>query len=913
MKRCPNCSSEVEEAAAACPWCGQALSAAASQMPTGLASPSIASAAQRKPPASVVGRLASSESIDGGGFTPGTVIAERYRVIGLIGRGGMGEVYRADDLKLGQPVALKFLPRDLAGNRVRLDRFFAEVRTARQVSHPNVCRVYDIAEVDGQHFLSMEYVDGEDLASLLKRIGRLPPDKALDVARQICAGLAAAHDRGVLHRDLKPANVMLDGRGRARITDFGLAAVAGEAPSADDLAGTPAYMAPEQFQGKSASVRSDLYALGLVLYELYTGKRAVDAVTIAGYRRKHTEETPTAPSAVIKEMDPAVERVILRCMEKDPQQRPASAAQVALALPGGDPLAAALAAGETPSPEMVAAAGGHEGLEPRLAWSIAGAGAVMLLLAALLLPGTRLLERMSFRKSPEVMSERAREILGKLGYGQEPADTANGFYVGRHFLRWVMTNDPSPRRFDRLAADAMPFWYRESPRPMAPQYFSIFDMPATRVDRNDPPLEVPGMGIVFLDSGGRLEQLAVVPPQHEDDTGPAPAPDWAPLFSEAGLDPALYTPVEPRWTPRTFADARAAWEGPHPDRPELRGRIEAAAYRGRPVSFLITGPWDYPGLQAPYQPTTPELISTWTWYAIFVGLLVAAILVARRNVRLERGDWKGASRLGLAVGLASLASWALGSSHTATEDELTMFLNAFGAALFNGFIVAVFYLALEPFIRRRWPHALVSWNRLISGRARDGIVGRDILVGAAAGASVLVVWSLVWRVADGFAGAPPVYGALMTPTLLGGLSASATVLERAIWALIESFLYFFVFVVLQALLRKVWLALPAAALLVATLAAGSITPGLSAGFFLFLQLVFLVLTVRLGFLAGAAFMVAHMVLFAFAVTADPKAWYAGSGFLALGVVAALILWGVRASVGRRAAAPRTPAPRPPGA
>ena len=176
------------------------------------------------PSPSVIGRLASSDTLDGEGFTPGTVIAERYRVIGLIGRGGMGEVYRADDLKLGQPVALKFLPRDLANDRGRLDRFFTEVRMARQVSHPNVCRVYDIAEVDGQHFLSMEYVDGEDLASLLKRIGRLPPDKALDVARQLCAGLAAAHDRGVLHRDLKPANVMLDGRGRARITDFGLAA-----------------------------------------------------------------------------------------------------------------------------------------------------------------------------------------------------------------------------------------------------------------------------------------------------------------------------------------------------------------------------------------------------------------------------------------------------------------------------------------------------------------------------------------------------------------------------------------------------------------------------------------------------------------------------------------------------------------
>ncbi|HYB53303.1 MAG TPA: serine/threonine-protein kinase, partial [Thermoanaerobaculia bacterium] len=199
----------------------------ASQLPTGLATPSVAAAARRVP-SSPVGRLSSSETIDAGGFTPGTVLSDRYRIIGLLGRGGMGEVYRADDLKLGQPVALKFLPDRLSSDRALLDRFFAEVRTSRSVAHPNVCRVYDIGEVEGRHFISMEYVDGEDLASLLRRIGRLPQDKALELSRQLCAGLSAAHERGVLHRDLKPANVMVDGRGRARIMDFGLAVAASE-------------------------------------------------------------------------------------------------------------------------------------------------------------------------------------------------------------------------------------------------------------------------------------------------------------------------------------------------------------------------------------------------------------------------------------------------------------------------------------------------------------------------------------------------------------------------------------------------------------------------------------------------------------------------------------------------------------
>jgi serine/threonine-protein kinase len=185
-------------------------------------------------------------------------------------------------------------------------RFRNEVRIARQVSHPNVCRVYDIGMIEGQHFLSMEYLDGEDLASLLRRIGRLPQDKAIEFTRKICAGLSAAHERGVLHRDLKPANVMIDGRGQVRITDFGLAAVAQEIAMGDIRSGTPAYMSPEQKAGKEVTTRSDLYSIGLVLYEMVTGKRPT--------------ENHSSPSELVKNLDPAVERVIQRCLEEDPKR-----------------------------------------------------------------------------------------------------------------------------------------------------------------------------------------------------------------------------------------------------------------------------------------------------------------------------------------------------------------------------------------------------------------------------------------------------------------------------------------------------------------------------------------------------------------------------------------------------------------
>jgi serine/threonine-protein kinase len=209
--------------------------------------------------------------VDEGRFPPGTLLAQRYRIVSLLGRGGMGEVYRANDLLLGQTVALKFLPPAATASEAALNRFRNEVRTARLVSHPNVCRVFDIGEAEGLTYLTMEYVDGEDLASLLRRIGKLPQDKALEIARKTCAGLAAAHDKGVIHRDLKPANIMLDGQGQVRITDFGLAGFSEQVR--DVRSGTPAYMAPEQKAGKEVTARSDIYSLGVVLHEVFTGKR----------------------------------------------------------------------------------------------------------------------------------------------------------------------------------------------------------------------------------------------------------------------------------------------------------------------------------------------------------------------------------------------------------------------------------------------------------------------------------------------------------------------------------------------------------------------------------------------------------------------------------------------------------------
>ncbi len=305
----------------------------------------------------------TSTAVDEGRFLPGVVLAGRYRIAGLLGKGGMGEVYRATDLVLGQAVALKFLPEAASSDDRALARFYNEVKTARQVTHPNVCRVYDIGEVEGLHYISMEYVDGEDLSVLLRRIGRLPADKAIEIARKLCAGLAAAHDKGVLHRDLKPANVMIDGRGEVVIMDFGLAGLV-EQLQGDVRSGTPAYMSPEQLAGTEVTPRSDVYSLGLLLYELFTGKRAFEASSLMELMQMQERGQPASLTTLVHELDPAVERVVLRCLTPDPRLRPGSALAVAAALPGGDQLAAALAAGETPSPELLAAAGETEGLHP---------------------------------------------------------------------------------------------------------------------------------------------------------------------------------------------------------------------------------------------------------------------------------------------------------------------------------------------------------------------------------------------------------------------------------------------------------------------------------------------------------------------------------------------------------------------
>lgn len=853
--------------------------------------------------ASAAGSSSSSRSsssaeylLNEGRFLPGRLLAGRYRIIALLGKGGMGEVYRADDLTLGQAVALKFLPDEAARDEGLLERFRNEVRIARRVSHPNVCRVYDVGEVDGHTFFTMEYVDGEDLASLLRRIGRLPHDKALDIARQLCAGLAAAHTKGVLHRDLKPANIMLDGRGQVVITDFGLAGIAGQIPGAEVRSGTPAYMAPEQLAGKEVSSRSDIYSLGLVLYEVFTGKRAFAEKTGTKLRAA-TDREVSRPSSVVKDVDPVVERVILRCLETEPSARPATVLAVAAALPGGDPLAAALAAGETPSPQMVAASGETAGLRPRAAVICFAAVLAAITVVATLAIHYSALEKLRLDQTPEVLAQKAKEITARLGYPERPADSAFGLHDEDDFQDYVEKNDKPHPNWDAVLAarpSLLYFWYRQSPDSMVAQGFRDNLLNPGIVKRQDPPTELSGMINVELDPQGRLKYFQAIPQQKETAAGPATPYDWNVAFSAAGLDPAQLQKAEPQWNSLASSDTRAAWTGvwPGTSRPL---RVEAASLRGKPVFFSLLSAWSKPDREKEPEQSIGHKVQQIVFIVLLLSLLSGAAYLARRNWRHGRGDREGAFRLARVMFALLFLLWLCRGHFVPGLETFGLFVIEVSTALFISGTTWVLYLALEPWVRRRWPQTLVSWSRLISGQVRDPLVGRDILFGVMLG----MVWLLIFQIRYipmMRMGAAPGFG--QAEYLMGGREALGAWLMQIPQSILGTLQFFFLLLGLKVVLRKDWLAA------IAFVAIFSLPKGLSSTYMavelptqILVYAVAVLIVFRFGLipLAFAIFTINMMANLPY--TADFSAWYMPTFVLALLSVVTIAAWGFYHSLG----------------
>ena len=834
-------------------------------------------------------------------FNPGDTIAGRYRIVAVLGKGGMGEVYRADDLTLGTSVALKFLPPEFVADPVRLGRFRDEVRLARQVSHPNICRVYDIVETEhlgyAHQFIAMEYIDGEDLASLIRRIGRLPGDKATEIARQLCAGVAAAHDQGIIHRDLKPANVMIDGRGRARITDFGIAAAGEFIEGHEATAGTPQYMAPEQLEGREVTKQSDIYSLGLVLYELFCGRKAHDAKTVAELRTMHRapNTSSTSISTIVPDINPAVEAVIDRCLARDPKNRPASAIAVAAALPGGDPVAAALAAGETPSPEMLAAVGKSSGANPWAMLACLALAASIAIGAMFLAQLTSLTSIADMPRSTDVLTDNARRIIDDLGYDDAP-HSAHGWFANGNYLGWVEDNDASPDRWDRLGETSQPppviYWYRQHTDRMRP--VNAYH----EVRTQDPPLTDDGMIILMTDAEGRLHSFDAVPRAQREplpEGAPADEPDFAGAFALAGLDIEAFSPTDFTTDPRFALDTRHAWAGAFPDAPDVPIIVHIGTVAGRIASFDILEPWNIDDASAPSASAGPDA-KQYLLITIITLIILGGALLAWRNVRLGRVDRRGATRAALFIVVMLTLAQILRARTPPFYLDVIFGPNMLVAGpLRDAGFFALFYLAIEPFARRVWPSMLVTWARVTTGKLRDPLVGRDIVVGLLAG-SVMVLIITVARELPMFLGRPaaiPVFlDALATRDALAIIfgTLGGSLIGAAAWTLM--------LVLLRLMLRKKVLA--AGAFVALGLVVG---PTESAGIGMVLgplmQFLFMAIVLRFGLFALYVTIASANTLLNLPITTDLSAWHASPTYVAIIVLALVGAYGFSAATAGR--------------
>ncbi|MBK5260353.1 MAG: serine/threonine protein kinase [Thermoanaerobaculia bacterium] len=829
-----------------------------------------------------------------GTFTPGTMLAGRYRIVAPLGSGGDGEVYRAEDTKLGQTVALKFITQRIANKRELLDRIVTEVRIGRQVAHPNLCRIYDMGEVGSHYFISMEYVDGENLASLLRRVGRLPEERALEVTREICAGLAAAHDRGVVHRDMKPSNVMIDGRGHARITDYGLAVAPGEA-STDAFAGTPAYMAPEQLDGAEATEQSDIYSLGLLLYELFTGQRLFTG-SIADIANAHTQPK-RPPSTIVRGLNTATERVVLHCLEEMPGDRPDSVREVLAALPGGDPLRAAIEAGETPSPREVAAAERVGELPLRTAWASAGAMLVLIATIWAMSRYSMLYRQVPLTMSPDVLSDRARQIIRSAGYEPQPAGSrrwiSNDLDVLKGATAGSISIDRAPA-FRRISP--LRFGYRESPVPLVPR-----GRGAT-VTASDPPFDAPGMTSVTLDSSGRLVRFIRAPVASLDRNSRPVA--WTTFFEFAGLDESRFHGVTAVWISPVDHESKHSWTGTVAGSPPLNVDVRAATSSGYPVFFetavRLPPPAGRPVPAGVAAIATEEFTGVAGFAAIFVAALIVAAIIARRNIRLGRGDRAAARKLSLLVFASLFLAGLLSADHTPDPaGEWGLLVGVTGNALYHAGAIWLFYIAAEPYVRRRQPELLISWNRVLRGYFRDPLVGRDVLIGCLLGALLNLFYEHLLVLMPSWLGMmPPLPDYSFPEKLSGGLWPLVSLAALLGSVPRDSVLALFIFSAVRSVFRSGWLAAAIVALVSAIPHMGrDMATAAEAPFVICAAAVFVFALCRVGLLAG---MVALFVGSWFAKSLfvlDPASWLFVPSLFYLSVMIAIVFYGFRISLG----------------
>ncbi len=732
----------------------------------------------------------------------GALIANRFRIVSKLGEGGMGAVYRAHDTLLDQPVALKFLAPGLTRHAALLERMRNEVRLAREITHPNVCRVHDLVVHEGVILIAMEYIDGEDLRSLLRRIGALSEAKSLEFAHQMCSGLAAAHARGVLHRDLKPANVMIDGHGQARLTDFGLAA-RGRVEGVEIRSGTPSYMAPEQLAGVEVTERSDIYALGLMIYEMFTGRPAVTASSAQDVAAFHKSRTPAPPSDAAPQINPDIERVIMRCIAKSPADRPGSALAVAGALPGGDALATARKAGVVPSPELLATIEHRRALSARrVAWLLTGIVAGFVLLLSF---NPRLSER-SPAQPAAALRFVANQLLAAGGSTEPPMHAAEGF-ARAGLLQFDRPTRIVPEGW-RIATlnDDLVYWRRANPESLITAGGDNLRRWG-RVTFSDPPRA--GQR-VLLHGDGRLLLF---------DTW-APAAPWSDALLKRLAEAARCTLSGEAYETLDFRTAAPA--------NEVRLYDAVRDDDPAPVSLLVVLADERLQCLAAIEPATTEhssglaaagLLANTLQVGLWGILLMAAVPLTIAHRSQGRGDADGALRIGMFIAMISWMAWLLGHKWTADVTHIAPAFHGLILSLGIGAASWLFYAAMEPFLRRHWPDAVVGWTRVLRGQWRDPLVGRELLIGVAAGVLLRVLILVDAALPAGLGldvrEADPRIDVL--EGLLGGRQAFGAVVTVLLLAVYNALTLLLVLVIGTALLQRRWLAAAVAILVIAGL------------------------------------------------------------------------------------------------
>jgi len=473
---------------------------------------------------------------------------------------------------------------------------------------------------------------------------------------------------------------------------------------------------------------------------------------------------------------------------------------------------------------------------------------------------------------------------------------AHGFTYDNDYLQYVERTDKSRGRWQHRLGNMQPpaivFWYRQSPRMLVPEAFGL-----GTVDPNDPPPVISGMVSVILDPQGRLVEFDAVPPQVDTESGTVPPPDWKRLFDAAGLDMSRFSAAAPQWTPLGICDARAAWTGVLSSGPPNPVRVEAAAWRGKPIYFQIVGPWTRPERMQSFMLTGSMKAVAMTGLALSGLLLAAAALLTRYNIRRERGDRRGALRLAGFTACNFMLIWVFGGSHVAGFAELLLFFGALSFALLLAAGVWILYMAIEPIARRRWPHSMIAWNRLLAGGVRDPLVARDVLVGLATGTAAALVAKVHELAMRGF-GATPGF-TVHLGSLLGVMGTVVVFLSLIPNCVIQALVWFVLMFVLRVVLRRDWLAAGAFVLIYMVLGAMATTgsPPLAALFTAATTGLLVFTMSRFGLVALIASFFVVVLLQIFPITADFSVWYAGASMFALLSVAAMAALAFRSSLG----------------